>query len=158
VTVDFDFVADTIDLSIARVTGDFGQFLRSHNLFMFEESHLERPADVRFHLPALHVTTALKGTGQWRVHAATTTSWRRDERGPMEAHVSGTLEVALFEHKEVGAEKLTEVASDARDGEIDRVGDEIEVHGHVSLPPSPHATCPYPADPTGATRRPSSAR
>src|SRR5438270_2352291 len=39
VTVDFDYVADTIDLSIARVTGDFGQFLGT-NLFLFEECPL----------------------------------------------------------------------------------------------------------------------
>jgi len=70
VTVDFDFVADTIDLSIARVSGDFGQFLGT-NLFMFEESHLERPADVRFHLPSgWHVTTALKGPVNGEYHAA----------------------------------------------------------------------------------------
>ena len=39
VTVDFDYVADTIDLSIARISGDFGQFLGT-NLFLFEEGHL----------------------------------------------------------------------------------------------------------------------
>src|SRR5437762_11529713 len=35
VIVNFDYVADTIDLSIARVTRDFGQFLGT-NLFLFE--------------------------------------------------------------------------------------------------------------------------
>src|SRR5438132_8279065 len=61
VTVDFDYVADTIDLSIARVRSDFGQFLGT-NLFLFEEGHLERPADVRFHMHSgWQVTTALKG-------------------------------------------------------------------------------------------------
>src|SRR5256714_6753576 len=61
VTVDFDFVADTIDLSIARVASDFGQFLGT-NLFAFEEGQLARPAEVRFHVPAgWQVTTALKG-------------------------------------------------------------------------------------------------
>src|SRR6266704_1447584 len=70
VTVDFDYVADTIDLSIARVRSDFGQFLGT-NLFMFEEGHLERPADVRFHLPSgWHVTTALKGPVDGEYHAA----------------------------------------------------------------------------------------
>jgi len=70
VTVDFEYVADTIDLSLARVSGDFGQFLGT-NLFMFEEGHLERPADVRFHLPSgWHVTTALKGPVDGEYHAA----------------------------------------------------------------------------------------
>ena len=70
VTVDFDYVADTIDLSIARISGDFGQFLGT-NLFLFEEGHLDRPADVRFHLPAgWHVTTALKGPVNGQYHAA----------------------------------------------------------------------------------------
>src|SRR5256712_11953906 len=70
VTVDFDYVADTIDLSIARVRSDFGQFLGT-NLFLFEEGHLERPADVRFHLPSgWQVTTALKGPVNREYHAA----------------------------------------------------------------------------------------
>jgi predicted metalloprotease with PDZ domain len=61
VTTEFDFVADTIDLSIARAVQDFGQFLGT-NLFMFEEGQLARPAEVRFHLPAgWQVVTALKG-------------------------------------------------------------------------------------------------
>ncbi len=63
VTVEFDYLADTIDLSIARIHGDFGQFLGT-NLFLYEEGHLERPAEVRFALPAgWQVTTALKGSG-----------------------------------------------------------------------------------------------
>ena len=69
VIVDFDYVADTIDLSVARITGDFGQFLGT-NLFLFEEGHLDRPADVRFHLPVgWHVTTALKGPMNGQYHA-----------------------------------------------------------------------------------------
>jgi len=63
VIVEFDYAPDTIDLSIARTAGDFGQFLGT-NLFMFEERQLARPAEVRFRLPpGWQVTTALKGTG-----------------------------------------------------------------------------------------------
>ncbi len=63
VTVEFDYLADTIDLSLARITGDFGQFLGT-NLFLYEEGQLQRPAEVRFTLPAgWQVTTALKGAG-----------------------------------------------------------------------------------------------
>lgn len=63
VTVEFDFLADTIDLSLARIRGDFGVFLGT-NLFLFEEGRLERPAEVRFALPAgWQVTTALAGKG-----------------------------------------------------------------------------------------------
>jgi predicted metalloprotease with PDZ domain len=61
VTVEFDFLADTIDLSIARVTENFAQFLGT-NLFLFEEGQIGRPAEVRFHVPAeWQVTTALNG-------------------------------------------------------------------------------------------------
>ena len=61
VTVEFDFIADTIDLSIARVTNDFAQFLGT-NLFLFEEGQLDRPAEVRFRVPAeWQVASALKG-------------------------------------------------------------------------------------------------
>ena len=61
VTVEFDFAADTIDLSIARVAQDFAQFLGT-NLFLFEEGQLGRPAEVRFAVPAgWRVTSALKG-------------------------------------------------------------------------------------------------
>lgn len=61
VTVQFDVFGDTIDLSLARLTGDFGQFLGT-NLFLFEEGQLGRPADVRVHVPAgWHVTSALPG-------------------------------------------------------------------------------------------------
>src|SRR5204863_3637523 len=57
------YLADTIDLSLARIAGDFGQFLGT-NLFLYEERQLERPAEVRFTLPAgWQVTTALKGSG-----------------------------------------------------------------------------------------------
>jgi len=42
---------DTIDLSLARISGDFGQFLGT-NLFLYEEQQLARPAEVRFTLPA----------------------------------------------------------------------------------------------------------
>ena len=63
VTAEFDFLADTIDLSSARIAGDFGQFLGT-NLFLYEEGQLERPAEVRFTLPAgWQVTTALRGGG-----------------------------------------------------------------------------------------------
>jgi len=63
VTVEFDYLADTIDLSLARIAGDFGQFLGT-NVFLYEERQLERPAEVRFTLPAgWQVTTALKGSG-----------------------------------------------------------------------------------------------
>ncbi len=63
VTAEFDYLADTIDLSLARITGDFGQFLGA-NVFLYEERQLERPAEVRFNLPAgWQVTTALRGAG-----------------------------------------------------------------------------------------------
>src|SRR5207302_2160951 len=61
VTVEFDYSSDTIDLSIARASQDFAQFLGT-NLFLFEEGQWARPAEVRFRLPAgWQVTTALKG-------------------------------------------------------------------------------------------------
>ena len=47
VTVAFDFLADTIDLALARLLPDFGQFLGT-NLFLLEPGHLDRPAEVRF--------------------------------------------------------------------------------------------------------------
>jgi predicted metalloprotease with PDZ domain len=59
VTVEFDYLADTIDLSIARLRSDWGQFLGT-NLFLYEEGQLARPATVRFALPpGWRVTTAL---------------------------------------------------------------------------------------------------
>ncbi len=61
VTVEFNYAADTIDLSIARVAQDFAQFLGT-NLFLFEEGQLGRPAEVRFRVPAgWQVTSALQG-------------------------------------------------------------------------------------------------
>lgn len=61
VTVEFDYAPDTIDLSIARTTQNFAQFLGT-NLFLFEEGQITRPAEVRFRVPAgWQVTTALKG-------------------------------------------------------------------------------------------------
>src|SRR5262245_20042659 len=61
VTVEFNFAADTIDLSIARSAENFAQFLGT-NLFLFEEGQLGRPAEVRFRVPTgWQVTTALKG-------------------------------------------------------------------------------------------------
>src|SRR5256712_3473305 len=61
VTVDFDYLSEKIDLSLARTAPDFAEFLGT-NLFMFEEGQLARPAEVRFRLPAgWQVTTALKG-------------------------------------------------------------------------------------------------
>lgn len=63
ISVEFDYWADTIDVSLARLVGDFGQFLGT-NLFLYEEGQLDRPAEVRFSLPAgWQVTTALKGSG-----------------------------------------------------------------------------------------------
>src|SRR5438105_1250700 len=63
VSVEFDYFADTIDLSMARLTGEFGEFLGT-NLFPYEEGQLDRPAEVRFALPAgWQVTTALGGAG-----------------------------------------------------------------------------------------------
>ncbi len=63
VTVEFDYLADTVDLSLARITGEFGQFLGT-NLFLYEEGLLDRPAEVRFALPSgWQVTTALRGSG-----------------------------------------------------------------------------------------------
>jgi predicted metalloprotease with PDZ domain len=63
VTTELDYLADTIDLSLARITGDFGQFLGT-NVFLYEEQQLERPAEVRFNLPAgWLVTSALRGSG-----------------------------------------------------------------------------------------------
>jgi predicted metalloprotease with PDZ domain len=70
VTVAFDYLADTIDLSLARLTTDFGQFLGT-NLFLYEPGKLDRPAEVRFALPAgWQVTTALKGSGSGPYSAA----------------------------------------------------------------------------------------
>jgi predicted metalloprotease with PDZ domain len=61
VTVELNFAADTIDLSIARTVENFAQFLGT-NLFLFEEGQLGRPAEVRFRVPTgWQVTTALKG-------------------------------------------------------------------------------------------------
>jgi predicted metalloprotease with PDZ domain len=63
VTVEFDYYADTIDLSQARLVSDFGQFLGT-NLFLYQNGHLERPAEVRFALPTgWDVMTALPRSG-----------------------------------------------------------------------------------------------
>ena len=70
VTVAFDYHADTIDLSLARLTTDFGQFLGT-NLFLYETGQLDRPSEVRFALPpGWQVTTALKGSGSGPYAAA----------------------------------------------------------------------------------------
>ncbi len=70
ITVAFDYLADTIDLSIARLRADFGQFLGT-NLFLYQPGRLDRPAEVRFALPAgWQVTTALKGSGSGPYTAA----------------------------------------------------------------------------------------
>ncbi len=62
-TVEFDYLADTIDLSQARLVSDFGQFLGT-NLFLYQVGHLERPAEVRFALPTgWDVMTALTRAG-----------------------------------------------------------------------------------------------
>lgn len=63
ITVAFDFLADEIDLSRARLVADFGEFLGT-NLFLYQEGHLERPAEVRFALPqGWAVATALPQSG-----------------------------------------------------------------------------------------------
>src|SRR2546426_7810096 len=70
VTIEFDYLADTVDLSLARVVDDFGQFLGT-NLFLYEEGQLQRPAEVRFALPAgWQVATALEGSGSGPYAAA----------------------------------------------------------------------------------------
>jgi len=61
VIAEFNFAADTIDLSIARSVENFAQFLGT-NLFLFEEGQLGRSAEVRFRVPTgWQITTALKG-------------------------------------------------------------------------------------------------
>lgn len=64
IAIEFDYLADTIDLSQPRVRDDGGWFLGT-NVFLFEEGRLDRPAEVRFALPdGWRVTTALRtGTG-----------------------------------------------------------------------------------------------
>jgi predicted metalloprotease with PDZ domain len=70
VTVEFDYLADSIDLSLGRIVDDFGEVLGT-NLFLFEEGQLARPAEVRFALPSgWQVTTALRGTGGGPYRAA----------------------------------------------------------------------------------------
>ena len=60
ITVEFDFLADTIDLSLPRIRDDGGWFLGT-NVFLFEDGQLGRPAEVRFALPeGWRVTTALR--------------------------------------------------------------------------------------------------
>ena len=66
VTVEFNFAADTIDLSIARSVENFAQFLGT-NLFLFEEGQLGRPAEVRFRLelPGFETSTGeVRGTAR----------------------------------------------------------------------------------------------
>ncbi len=61
VIAEFNFAADTIDLSIARSVENFAQFLGT-NLFLFEEGQLSRSAEVRFRVPTgWQITTALTG-------------------------------------------------------------------------------------------------
>jgi predicted metalloprotease with PDZ domain len=63
VTVEFQYLADTIDLAHARLTDDFAVFLGT-NLFLFEDGKLDRPAEVRFRLPeGWDVMTALRPMG-----------------------------------------------------------------------------------------------
>jgi predicted metalloprotease with PDZ domain len=70
VLVELDYLADTIDLSMARLGAGFGQFLGT-NLFLYERGQLERPAQVRFALPAgWQVTMALPGSGSGPYTAA----------------------------------------------------------------------------------------
>jgi len=64
VTVEFDYLADAIDLSMSRVVADFGEFLGT-NLFLYQEGRLDRPAEVRFALPGgWRVATALPRAGE----------------------------------------------------------------------------------------------
>ena len=64
VSVEFDYLADAIDLSMSRVVADFGEFLGT-NLFLYQEGRLDRPAEVRFALPdGWRVATALPRTGE----------------------------------------------------------------------------------------------
>jgi len=70
VTVEFDYLADTIDLSLARIAGEFGEVLGT-NVFLYEEGQLARPAEVRFALPpGWQVTTALRPAGSGSYTAA----------------------------------------------------------------------------------------
>src|SRR5438445_513948 len=70
VTIEFDYLADTVDLSLARVLDDYAQFLGT-NLFLYEQGELQRPAEVRFALPSgWQVATALKGSGSGPYTAA----------------------------------------------------------------------------------------
>jgi predicted metalloprotease with PDZ domain len=63
ITVAFDYLADAIDLSESRLESDFGEILGT-NLFLYQEGRLDRPAEVRFQLPAgWRVTTALPAAG-----------------------------------------------------------------------------------------------
>ncbi|MGH7538815.1 MAG: M61 family metallopeptidase [Gemmatimonadales bacterium] len=63
VTVELDYFADEIDLSRSRLVSDFGVLLGT-NLFLYQEGRLDRPAEVRFTLPAgWRVTTALPRVG-----------------------------------------------------------------------------------------------
>ena len=60
VSIEFDFLADTIDLSLPRIRDDGGWFLGT-NVFLFEDGQIDRPAEVRFTLPeGWRVTTALR--------------------------------------------------------------------------------------------------
>ncbi|HJQ66694.1 MAG TPA: PDZ domain-containing protein [Gemmatimonadales bacterium] len=63
VAIEFDFLADAIDLSGSRLVSDFGSFLGT-NVFLYQEGHLDRPADVRFVLPpGWKLATALRPAG-----------------------------------------------------------------------------------------------
>lgn len=63
VTIAFDFEADAIELSGSRLVEDFGVFLGT-NLFLYQEGHLDRPAEVRFALPPRwDLATALPPAG-----------------------------------------------------------------------------------------------
>lgn len=63
VRIEFDFFADAIDLSGSRLLTDFGEFLGT-NLFLYQEGHLERAAELHLVLPAgWNVATALTSAG-----------------------------------------------------------------------------------------------
>ncbi len=70
VSIEFDFLADTIDLSLPRIRDDGGWFLGT-NVFLFEEDKIDRPAEVRFTLPeGWRVTTALRPAAAGSYQAA----------------------------------------------------------------------------------------
>lgn len=63
VTVSFDYLADTVELSMSVLREDFG-FFNGTNLFLFPESGYDFPAELRLDLPAgWRVATELEDSG-----------------------------------------------------------------------------------------------